>query len=181
MSHYRKLYEQHYGVKIPKGYHVHHKDFNHKNDDPLNLEALPPDVHAQRHGFLNNFIMSQSTAAERATIRNAGNTYNLGKTHSKEQNQNHSRFMLGKKYKLGKIGRKNTPIQSVLQSLRQLGGRHKPRTPEQNQRNSARQLGKPQVPSPFVVCPRCQKTGQSRGMRRYHFDRCAAKDRFLES
>jgi len=63
--HYRKIYEQHYGVKIPKGYHVHHKDMNHANDDPLNLEALHPDEHAKKHGFLNNFIMAGANAEER--------------------------------------------------------------------------------------------------------------------
>ena len=30
MSIHRKIYEQNYGP-IPKGYHVHHKDMNHKN------------------------------------------------------------------------------------------------------------------------------------------------------
>lgn len=65
MTKYRKIYEQHYGP-IPKGYHIHHKDMNHANDDPLNLEALSPDEHAQKHGFLTNFIMAQSTAVERS-------------------------------------------------------------------------------------------------------------------
>ena len=65
MSNYRKIYEQHHGP-IPKGFHVHHKDMNHVNDDPLNLEALHPDAHAQKHGFLNNFIMASSTALERS-------------------------------------------------------------------------------------------------------------------
>jgi HNH endonuclease len=69
MSNYRKIYEQHYGP-IPKGHHIHHKDMNHSNDDPLNLEALAPDEHAQKHGFLNNFLMAQSTAIERSVAAN---------------------------------------------------------------------------------------------------------------
>lgn len=65
MANYRKIYEQYYGIKIPKGYHIHHKDMNHHNDDPLNLEMLTAGNHAQKHGFLDNFIMAQSTACER--------------------------------------------------------------------------------------------------------------------
>lgn len=64
MKNYRKIYEEYYGVKIPKGYHIHHKDFDRKNNDPLNLEMLTPDEHAQKHGYLNNFIMAQDRAAK---------------------------------------------------------------------------------------------------------------------
>lgn len=64
MKNYRKIYEEHYNVKIPKGYHIHHKDFNRQNNDPLNLEMLTPDEHAQKHGYLNNWIMAQDKAAK---------------------------------------------------------------------------------------------------------------------
>lgn len=63
---YRKIYEEYTGVKIPKGYHIHHIDGNHNNNDPKNLEMLTPDEHAKKHGFLNNFIMAQATACEKA-------------------------------------------------------------------------------------------------------------------
>ena len=49
-----------------KGLHVHHKDHDHKNNHPENLELLTPDEHAKKHGFISNFIMAQSTAVERA-------------------------------------------------------------------------------------------------------------------
>lgn len=64
MKNYRKIYEEYYNVKIPKGYHIHHKDFNRQNNDPLNLEMLTPDEHAQKHGYLNNWIMAQDKAAK---------------------------------------------------------------------------------------------------------------------
>jgi hypothetical protein len=47
MSNYRKIYEQYYGVKIPKDHHIHHKDMDHDNNDPLNLECLHKDEHAR--------------------------------------------------------------------------------------------------------------------------------------
>lgn len=45
---YRKIYEDHYGP-IPKGYHVHHIDGNHENNDPENLMAVTPEEHARLH------------------------------------------------------------------------------------------------------------------------------------
>ena len=51
---YRKLYEKHID-KIPKGYEVHHIDFNHKNNNIDNLIAIPKKVHTVIHqcGFMN--------------------------------------------------------------------------------------------------------------------------------
>jgi hypothetical protein len=66
MKNYRKLYEQYHGIKIPKGFHIHHIDGNHDNNNIENLKMLSADDHAKKHGFLNNFIMAQSTACERA-------------------------------------------------------------------------------------------------------------------
>ena len=45
---YRKIYKEHYG-SIPKGYHIHHIDFNPYNHDPKNLVALTPEQHAKVH------------------------------------------------------------------------------------------------------------------------------------
>lgn len=45
---YRKVYEQHHGP-IPEGYHIHHIDGNHENDDPSNLMAVTPEEHARLH------------------------------------------------------------------------------------------------------------------------------------
>lgn len=61
---YRKIYEEHHGVKIPKGMHIHHIDGDRNNNDPLNLEMLTPDEHAQRHGYLNAWIMGQEKASK---------------------------------------------------------------------------------------------------------------------
>jgi Lhr-like helicase len=53
MSIYRRLYEQHFGP-IPKDeqgrtYDIHHKDGNHKNNDPSNLVALSIEEHYKVH------------------------------------------------------------------------------------------------------------------------------------
>jgi hypothetical protein len=47
-SHYRKIYEQHHG-KIPKGYHIHHKDGNRNNNSIENLVCLSPEEHFMVH------------------------------------------------------------------------------------------------------------------------------------
>ena len=39
------------GGPIPKGYHVHHEDFNSLNDDPFNLELVTSAEHTRIHHF----------------------------------------------------------------------------------------------------------------------------------
>jgi hypothetical protein len=46
---YRKIYEQFYNVKIPKGFHIHHIDGNRQNNDPKNLIMVSPEEHYQIH------------------------------------------------------------------------------------------------------------------------------------
>ena len=45
---HRRVYEDAHGP-IPTGYDVHHIDFNHENNDPSNLVALPRDEHHRLH------------------------------------------------------------------------------------------------------------------------------------
>jgi len=40
------------GQSIPKGFHIHHKDFNAKNNHINNLELLSPKDHKERHSSL---------------------------------------------------------------------------------------------------------------------------------
>lgn len=61
---YRKIYEEFHEIKIPKGMHIHHIDGNKNNNDISNLELLTPDEHAQKHGYLNNWIMAQDRASK---------------------------------------------------------------------------------------------------------------------
>lgn len=65
---YRRIYKLWTGVsdEMMAGMHIHHIDHDHSNNHPENLELLTPDQHAMKHGFINNFVMSQSTAIERA-------------------------------------------------------------------------------------------------------------------
>lgn len=50
---YRKLYESHYGIKIPPGYEIHHIDQNRNNNDIDNLILLPKKLHSQLHWVHN--------------------------------------------------------------------------------------------------------------------------------
>lgn len=53
---YRRLYEKHYGIKIPPEYDVHHIDFNHDNDEIENLILLPKKLHQRLHkSYMDNF------------------------------------------------------------------------------------------------------------------------------
>ena len=47
---YHDIYCKYYGIdEIPEGYHVHHKDFNHYNNYPDNLELLTSSEHTTLH------------------------------------------------------------------------------------------------------------------------------------
>jgi len=65
---YRRIYQLWTGASDDEisGMHIHHKDHDHSNNHPENLELLTPDEHAKKHGFINNFVMAQSRAVERA-------------------------------------------------------------------------------------------------------------------
>ena len=49
---YRRKFEKYYGIKIPKGYDIHHIDLNHENNDISNLLLLPRELHSQYHNAL---------------------------------------------------------------------------------------------------------------------------------
>lgn len=52
---YRRLYERHYGIKIPPEYDVHHIDFNRANNSIENLLLIPKELHQRlHHCFLKN-------------------------------------------------------------------------------------------------------------------------------
>ena len=45
----RATWERHFKIKIPAGYHIHHKDKDQNNIDPANLLCLPEDEHIRIH------------------------------------------------------------------------------------------------------------------------------------
>lgn len=48
-KHYRKVWEEYNKRTIPKGYHIHHIDGNHENDDPSNLMCVSAEEHFMLH------------------------------------------------------------------------------------------------------------------------------------
>lgn len=47
----RIIWEEHNGVKIPPGHHIHHIDGNYRNNNPENLQLLTPEEHLQLHPY----------------------------------------------------------------------------------------------------------------------------------
>lgn len=52
---YRRIYEQKCNIKIPKGYEIHHIDFNRDNNNIMNLVALPKELHNKYHTLLRRY------------------------------------------------------------------------------------------------------------------------------
>lgn len=57
MKNYRKIYSEHYGIVIEKGYVIHHMDGNRENNKVSNLLLLPSKLHSKYH-FYKNIIES---------------------------------------------------------------------------------------------------------------------------
>lgn len=49
MSNYRQIWEVYNKQKIPKGWHIHHIDGNHENNEPTNLACVSPEEHFNIH------------------------------------------------------------------------------------------------------------------------------------
>lgn len=52
VNEHRVIWEQTHGMKIPKGYVIHHIDGNSKNNNPENLMAMPCWAHVKLHNEL---------------------------------------------------------------------------------------------------------------------------------
>jgi hypothetical protein len=72
---YRKIFESHYKIKIPKGKHIHHIDGNRENNDPKNLIMVSPEEHYKIHllqgdpvALRGKFIQGASQAAKKAGL-----------------------------------------------------------------------------------------------------------------
>lgn len=60
---YRIIYKLFNG-DIPKGYQIHHKDFNHYNNSAENLECLSPWEHLTKHSDIGNIIQGYKSKNE---------------------------------------------------------------------------------------------------------------------
>ena len=64
---YRFIYELFIGP-IPKGYQIHHKDYNHYNNDINNLECLSVREHGLKHGFAGEIAYKPKSDYSKETI-----------------------------------------------------------------------------------------------------------------
>lgn len=57
-DYHQKVVKKFFGIKkIPSGYHVHHKDCNHQNNELTNLVVLPTDVHMLVHRHFGTVLL----------------------------------------------------------------------------------------------------------------------------
>lgn len=80
-NNYRKIWEEYNQQEIPKGYHIHHIDGNHDNNNPENLECLSAEDHWKKHyeqgdivALNGKFIQGASAAGKRGGSAGKGKT-----------------------------------------------------------------------------------------------------------
>lgn len=56
---HRDRWEHHHKAKIPEGWEVHHKDEDSRNNEPLNLEAMPDSDHMKKHWMTRKSIVKK--------------------------------------------------------------------------------------------------------------------------
>lgn len=88
---YRKVWEEFNNEKIPPGYHIHHIDGNHNNNNPSNLLCVSPEEHWRIHyeqgdivALYGRFIQGASDAGK------IGGSKGKGKVISEKQRKRHS-------------------------------------------------------------------------------------------
>ncbi len=63
---HRRIFEKYHGRKIKPGYHIHHKDGNHANNDPLNLVEITAaehfDIHKKQGDWAACILLSKAAS-----------------------------------------------------------------------------------------------------------------------
>ena len=88
---HRVIWEDFYNFKIPKGYHIHHKDGVKTNNCILNLQLVREYDHYQLHSGENNYWYgrnhSQKTKLKMSESHNTTGYYRVTKLKNKQYKQ----------------------------------------------------------------------------------------------
>jgi len=113
---HRRVWMDFWQELIPKGFDIHHKDHNHKNNDPLNLELMTHEDHTKYHWSKdggekgrkisksnkgktpwNKGLSATAEACQHQSDSHKGQTpWNKGKTHSEEAKRKISAAGMGR-------------------------------------------------------------------------------------
>jgi hypothetical protein len=163
MNIYRAIYEENFGP-IPvddsgRTYDIHHIDGNHKNNDILNLIALPIQEHYNVH-------LKQGDYSACVLIA-------LRMNMSKEEISKLNKQAAIKRRDEGKCNFGSEYASKVQRKLVE-EGRHHMLGDGSFQRKNAKKIideGRHNMVEKST-CPNCGKIGQARAMMRWHFDNC---------
>jgi len=169
---HRTVYRKHFG-NIPKddkgrSYDIHHKDGNHRNNDPSNLIAVPIEEHYEIH-----LRQGDHRACALIALRMDNDTKRVSEMASKaakERVQNGTHHWL------------TGASQTISNRRRVADGTHHLLNNEMQKKNASKRIE--DGSHNFLlgsVCPHCGHMGKnSSAMKRWHFDNCktiSIKDR----
>ena len=182
MGNHRKIYEDNFGPiprdKDGKSYEIHHRDGNHENNDPANLQLVSMqehyDIHykqedwgacyllARKMHFSHDELSAIATKNNLARSKNGTNPFLGGKIQSKTQRR------------LVKEGKHHFLGGKLQKDLVAKGMHHFQDRAKAKERAIKRvKEGKCYLSQKAVVtCPRCLKSGDIGNMIRWHFNNC---------
>lgn len=83
---YRQTYEERVGKHLPQDWDIHHLDRNRKNNNFMNLVALPSDVHKKYHYILKqletNYCILFNFTSIKSEINSFGISYHTQYQHN---------------------------------------------------------------------------------------------------
>ena len=165
---YRKIWEEHNNACIMPGMHIHHKDGNKHNNDPLNLLLCTPEEHFYIHlkqgdvgaalflwkNFLDNVDL-------KIVIKLASE--NMKKIHKKMKIDDPKKYSEWQQSRA--LGKKRNDNQKLMHKI---GAQKRLSDPYFRKRLSESCKG----PRKRKTCPHFGKIGAGGNMSRYHFNNC---------
>lgn len=188
---YRQIYEQHHGP-IPKGYHIHHVDGNHTNNNIENLRCITAkehfDIHYEQGDYGSCWAMLRTghlilTDEERSDIAKKqmqeSKMKNILSSTMKKTNEilwSNTEF---RKMQSDLCKERFTKLWSDEEYKNKVSSNISDSWNKENRRESQAIKMSTQVVEynqREMTCPHCKKTGRGIGiMNRWHFDNCRMK------
>jgi len=163
-SNYRKIWEEANNAKIPKGYHIHHIDGNHNNNNPDNLLCVSVQEHFNIHKSQGDWGACYLFLRNKCLILTPEERSDIARKTALERMKAGTHNFIGSNEKRIKDGTNNF-----------LGGDMQRKNAIKDIENGTHNFIVNHPTKQIVTCPHCNKSGPKPQMLQWHFDKCKSK------